>query len=348
MSPFKRAVLWAALIAIILLALLSIYGAFLGAERARAFFNSLPLAVYWFALIALLMAGFLVFRRLLQIPSLLLMHVGSILVLLGALWGSNGGHALAQRLFGVDKIPEGQMGILEQTQENRVLLADSNSTRELPFFVRLKDFRMEYYEPGTLVIRSRTGQNWRLRALAGQTLSLGEGLGTVTIQRVFENFKIDIQGGSPVAYDVPGGSNPALEVTVERPGAVPGRRYVFERMPGHESRSDPLSMSYSRMVRDYISELEIVKDGQVAAAKNIEVNHPLHYGGYHLYQHSYGEDKLGDYTVLMVVSDSGLNLVYGGYVMLVAGVFRHFWGRRALAGIRGRQMIAPKVSEQHA
>jgi hypothetical protein len=348
MSQFRRALLWAALIAVILLALLSVYGAFLGAERARVFFNSLPLAVYWFALIALLSAGIVAFRRLLQVPSLLLMHLGSILVLLGALWGSNGGHALAKRLFGHDKIPEGRMGILEQTQENRVLIADSNSTRELPFFVRLKDFRMDYYQPGTLFIHSRTGQNWRLPALAGQTLSLGEGLGKVTIRRVFENFRIDLQDKEPVAYDVPGGSNPALEVTVEKPGAAPGRRYVFERMPGHGNPNDPLQMSYSRMVRDYVSELEIVQDGQVVVAKDIEVNHPLHYGGYHFYQHSYGEDKLGDYTVLMVVSDSGLNLVYGGYLMLVAGVCWHFWGRRALTVIRARRRIAAEVSEQHA
>ena len=39
MNRFKRVVLWAALIAIVLLVLLSIYGAFLGAERAQAFFN---------------------------------------------------------------------------------------------------------------------------------------------------------------------------------------------------------------------------------------------------------------------------------------------------------------------
>ena len=347
MNRLKRAVLWAALIAIVLLVVLSIYGAFLGAERARTFFNSLPLAVYWFALMALLMAGFSAFRRLLRIPSLLLMHGGSILVLLGALWGSNGGHALAKRLFGVDKIPEGQMSILEQTQENRVLLDKSNGTRELPFFVRLKDFRMEYYEPGSLLVQSRTGQSWRLPAVAGQTLSLGEGLGTVTIQRVFENFRIDIQGNERVVYDEPGGSNPALEVTVDKPGAAPGRRYVFERMPGHESRSDALSMNYGRMVRDYVSELEVVKDGKVVAAKNIEVNHPLHYGGYHLYQHSYGADKLGDYTVLMVVSDSGLNLVYGGYLMLVAGVFWHFWGRRILVAVQTRRLMAPTEIEQH-
>jgi hypothetical protein len=344
----KRTVLWAALMAVILLALLSVYGAFLGAERARAFFNSLPLAAYWFALIALLSAGFIAFRRLLHIPSLLLMHFGSILVLLGALWGSNGGHALAKRLFGVDRIPEGQMGILEQTQENRVRLPDGNSTRELPFFVRLQDFRMEYYQPGTLFIRTDAGQSWRLPAEAGKTLSLGGDLGAVTIRRAFENFRIDLDGGEPVAYDVPGGSNPALEVTIEKPGEAPGRRYVFERLPGHGNPNDPLKMSYSRMVRDYVSELEIVKDGRLVAAKNIEVNHPLHYGGYHFYQHSYGEDRLGDYTVLMVVSDAGLNLVYGGYLMLVGGVFWHFWGRRALAGIKTRRKIAAEVLEQHA
>ncbi len=348
MSRFKRAVLWAALIAVVLLAVLSVYGAFLGAEPARAFFNSLPLAVYWFALIALLIGGFIVFRRLLQIPSLLLMHLGSVLVLLGALWGSNGGHALAKRFLGVDKMPEGQMGILEQTQENRILLVDSNSTRELPFFVRLKDFRMEYYRPGTLFIHSDTGQSWRLPAEAGQTLSLGGDFGTVTVRRVFENFKMDLAGGEPVAYDVPGGSNPALEVTIGNPGETPGRRYVFERLPGHGDPNDPLKMSYSRMVRDYISELEIVKDGQVVAAQNIEVNHPLHYSGYHFYQHSYGEDRqLGEYTVLMVVSDSGLNLVYGGYLMLVGGVFWHFWGRRIVTGLKMRRASAADVLEQH-
>ncbi len=347
MNRFKRAVLWAALIAIVLLVLLSIYGAFLGAERAQAFFNTLPLAVYWFALIVLLIAGIVAFRRLLQIPALLLLHTGCILVLVGAMWGSNGGHAMARRLLGIDKIPQGQMGIPEQTQQNRVILTDSNSTRELPFFVRLKDFRMEYYTPGYLLIHSRTGQNWRAPAEAGQTLSLGEGFGTVSIRRTFENFRIDIQNSEPVAYDEPGGSNPALEVTIERPGAAPGKRYVFERMPGHGNPDDPLKMTYSRMVRDYISELEIVQDGKVVAAKNIEVNHPLHYGGYHFFQHSYGEDKLGDYTVLMVVSDSGLNLVYSGYVMLIAGIFWHFWARRILATVQTRRMMMPAEIGQH-
>ena len=50
-----------------------------------------------------------------------------------------------------------------------------------------------------------------------------------------------------------------------------------------------------------------------------------------------------EYTILQVVSDSGLNLVYGGYVMLIAGVFWHFWGRRALIAVKSRGTTAPQA-----
>ncbi len=343
MSRFRRMLLWATLAAVILLAMLSIYGAFLGADRAQTFFNSVPLAVYWFAAVALLATGIVLFRRLLRVPSLLLMHTGCIFVLLGAMWGSQPGHALQKRLFGVDKIPQSQMGMYEQMQENRVQVQDGNGVRDLPFFVRLSDFRLEYYEPGALFIHSRDGRTWRLPAKAGQTLSLDANLGRVTIKRVFRNFKMDLQGDQPVAYDPPGGSNPALEIAVERPGAAPRRRYVFEQRFGHADPNDPLVLDYHRSVKDYISDLEIVEDGQVVAAKSIEVNHPLHYGGYHFYQHEWGRDNNGEYSILLVVSDSGLNAIYAGYVLLIAGVFWHFWGRRILHWFTAHYAITAMV-----
>ncbi|MBN2133811.1 MAG: cytochrome c biogenesis protein ResB [Sedimentisphaerales bacterium] len=343
MSRLKRVLLWAALIAIILLAAFSIYGAFLGAERAQAFFNTLPLAVYWFALAGLLIAGMVIFRRLLRVPSLLLMHLGCILIIGGGMWSSKAGHALGKQLFGIDKILEGQMAILERGEDNRVRFADSNDIAELPFSVRLRDFRMEYYEPGALVVQARDGGAWRLPAEPGRALSLGENLGEVRIQRVFENFKIGMEGEERKPYDAPGGSNPALEVTVENPDGTTATRYVFERFPGHSHPEDQLVLRYRRTVSDYISELEIVKDRKVVAAKDIEVNHPLHYGGYHFYQSSYGEDRLGEYTVLMVVSDSGLSAVYAGYAMLIAGICWHFWGRRTLTAWKERMARAVQM-----
>jgi hypothetical protein len=80
------------------------------------------------------------------------------------------------------------------------------------------------------------------------------------------------------------------------------------------------------MVRDYISDLAVIENGKIVAEKNVEVNHPLHFGGYYFYQHSY-DAQAAQYSILMVVSDAGLSVVYLGYLMLCAGVIWHFWLR---------------------
>ncbi len=336
MVRLKRSVLWACTITIATLTVLSVYGAFLGSDRAQAFFNSVPVAVYWGLFIVLLGVGIVVFRRLLWVPSLLLMHLGGILVLVGGMWGSSLAYDLRQRFRGDETVRKGQMAILEGTSENRVMVVDSNDIHELPFAVRLRDFRIEHYEPGDLYVYSRQGQRWKLPAEAGQSVALGDDLGSVTIQRVFRNFKMDISGDERIAYDAPGGSNPALEVAIRKPNGSTARRYVFLDRMGHSSPDDPLIMAYERSVRDFISELEVLQDGLVVASKDIEVNHPLHYGGYHFYQHSYGQNQMGEYTVLMVVSDAGLNVVYTGYAMLIVGVFWHFWVRRFGTALKAR------------
>lgn len=337
MNRFKRPVLWAALIVIVLLVCFSVYGAFLGADRAQIFFNSLPLTAYWFALVALLLTGIALFPRLIHVPSLLLMHAGCILILAGGMWGSAGGQRLQARLLGRERIVKGQMPILEGMAENHVRIDDSNDMPELPFSIRLKDFRIEYYQPGALMMQSRTGRTWRMPAEAGRTLALGGGLGKVRVQQAFENFKMDISGDERVAFDAPGGYNPALEVVREKPDGSTTRRYVFLQQAGHMNPNADLMMNYVRGVRDYVSDLEVVEEGRVVKQKEIEVNHPLHYAGYHFYQHSYGRNDFGDYTVLMVVSDSGLRVVFVGYAMLVAGICWHFWVRRVLANVRNRR-----------
>jgi len=227
MNKLRRSILWAALIIIILLIFFSIYGAFLGSARAQDFFNSLPLVVYWFALCLMLIAGIIIFRR----PGrLLLIHCGCILVLLGAMLGSDAGHKLRQKLLGIDKIHRGQMLIYQGQESNKVAMEKDSQIKELPFSIRLKEFRVDYYEPTS--------------------------------------------------------------------GAV----------------------------RDYISSLAVIENDKTVAEKDVEVNHPLHYGGYYFYQYSY-DTQAGQYSVLMVVSDTGLGLVYAGYVMLCVGVIWHFWLR---------------------
>lgn len=325
MNNFRRAVMWTALALIILLLFLSIYGAFVGAERAKSFFNSLPLAFYWITFILLLIIGIAAFRRLARVPSLLFIHTGCILILTGAIWSSDAGHNIQKKLFGIDKIPSGQMVIYEGTRENTVVLKNGDKAKELPFHVRLNDFRLEHYKPDYLLIQTRQGTSWKIPVEIGREFSLGNDLGTIKISRAFENFKIKIEGDESIPYDDPQpGYNPALEVQITSPAGDTDTRYVFERFPSHIHPEDKFLLSYRRVISEYVSELQIIKDNKIVAEKNIEVNHPLAFGGYHFYQHSY-DDQASQYTVLMVVSDTGLNLVYIGYLMLCAGVFWHFW-----------------------
>ncbi|MDP7289817.1 MAG: cytochrome c biogenesis protein ResB, partial [Phycisphaerae bacterium] len=105
--------------------------------------------------------------------------------------------------------------------------------------------------------------------------------------------------------------------------------------PGHEEhardRNTYLVMARrSTPIKDYKSRLAVFDEDNEVAEKDIEVNDPLYYGGYHFYQHSY-DDQHGQYTVLFVKSDTGLWSVYAGFFLLCAGVFWLFWIQPAWA-----------------
>ena len=327
MNNFRREVLWTALLLIVLLTILSIYGAFIGAERAQEFFNRVPLAVYWVFFTALLVVAIAVFPRLVRVPGLLMMHVGCVLILAGGMWGSKLANDVQKRLFGIDKVRSGRMVIYEGTTENKVMPDGTRDLKTLPFSLKLKDFRIEYYQPVYLYIDMRDGQRRKVPVELGKEFALGEGLGTAKVVRAFENFKMGKQDGKNVFTDDPNaGSNPALEVQVTRLDGQTATKYVFEKFPGHSSAQDPFVMNYHRTISDYISEIQLIQGDKVVAAKNVEVNHPLHFGGYGFYQSSY-DDQAGRYTVLSVYSDTGLYIVYAGYWLLCLGAAWHFWLR---------------------
>jgi len=360
MRQIKRAFMWLALVVIILLTVLSIYGAFIGAERSQAFFNSVPLAVYWFFFVLLLVASFFLFPRLLRTPGLLLIHIGCVAILGGGLWGSEAGHRFQKRLLGWEKIPSGTIVIYEGLSENRVIqdlgnlgyAVDPNNNVliyelddhghptvlkdddprifRLPFELHLKDFRMEYYDPPRLLVEAGDGKSWQLSPVAsGATFQLDD-KATVKILNTYRNFKIDMEKG---AYDDPGpGSNPAVQILITYPDGKEHKQYAFQNFPGHMGENREFTLRYLTvgMVRDYYSDLEVIEDGQVVAARTIEVNHPLYYGGYHFYQSSY-DDKAGRYTVLSVTSDSGLVAVFTGFALMCGGAVYHLWLRRIMA-----------------
>jgi hypothetical protein len=325
-TRIKRLVLWAGLALILLLIAFSIYGAFIGVESAKRFFNSIPLSVYWLAFVVLLISAIALFKRLLCFRGLFLIHLGCIIILAGGLIGSQAGFKIQDKLFRIDTIRTGQMIINEGTTERAVEMEDG-VIKMLPFAIRLAGFKIEYYQPGQLIIRTPNGEGFKIPAEPGQKYVLDKDLGSVEIVRRFEHFKLTREGDKRVAIEEPnGGPNPALELLLKKPDGNDVTRYVFERFPGHSRPGDNLQFSYRRSVKDFISDVEVIKDNKVVATKSIEVNKPLHYGGYLFYQQGYDSD-MGKYTILGVTSDKGLGIVFLGYILLCAGAFWQFWLR---------------------
>ena len=337
--------MWMALLAIGLLSILSVLGAFYGAQKAKLFFNSIPLEIYWYGLALLLVAGFVEFPRILCKPGLLMIHSGCLLVIVGSMWGSQAGHRFAERFLGIQKIPEGYMLISEGDTENRVMQEYfEQQLGKLPFSIKLNDFRVEFYDADSkyvprLYIQTKEGQNLQLIAKAGEEVSLDQGKSKLKVLRTFENFKIQNKDNKMTVTDEgTSGENPAVELEIEVADGSSHTRYVFEQFGAfnHSANEDGLQLNYvsqkPRMVRDYFSDVVIIEDGKEKFSKTIEVNHPLHYKGYHFYQHSY-DSKAGEYTILSVVSDSGLYVVYAGYWLLCLGVLWQFWFRHITPGL---------------
>lgn len=342
MADFKRVVIWVSLAIIIALAILSIYGAFIGAERASVFFNSPPLTAYWLFFMAFLLLGFAAYPRLAKKPPLLMMHIGCILIFAGGLWGSGVGHQLQNKYLGKDKLFKGIMVIYEGESENRLLNKQDYETveKQLDFEIRLDDFHMDYYgqddqpEQGPSVhITAYTGGHWDIDAVAGNSLEI-PGTGTVKVLRVFQRLRILIgkDGSTDAMEDENGSDNQAVEVEIVKADGTSVKKFVYFKFPKFSENVEGLALSCEfpvvnrGMVKDYFSDLVVVKDGKEVLKKTIEVNDPLHYGGYHFYQSSY-DSKAGRYTVLSVTSDTGLYTVYAGYFLLCLGVILQFWGK---------------------
>ncbi len=81
-----------------------------------------------------------------------------------------------------------------------------------------------------------------------------------------------------------------------------------------------------RDILDYKSRVRVFEDGRELFEETIEVNHPLVYGGYAIYQQSYDEVDW-TWTGFEVVRDPGLWIVYTGFIMMCLGAVYVFYVR---------------------
>jgi hypothetical protein len=336
---------------------------FFGGAGAREFFNSTPLVVYWLVLAGMLVAGLAFFRRLLTTPAGLAMHLGALLVVGGAMWGSQQGHELRQQWWGDTRIPSGEMVIYRGHAEDRVLADDMRTpVGTLPFSLGLSKFSIDYYpvdkpwglmvvaplppgqapQEGTGDADHPAGPHNDLRDIidwkVGQESPVPYTPVTVKVVQYLPHARPTASGA--VADDASPQPAMQVELTCEgrRQGAwfVPEPEETFVSVPldpiirnvaveaAREDGPALFLVSPRADIKAYKSDVAVLSDDHTVGQAIIEVNHPLHYGGYHFYQASY-DTRRQAYTVLQVVSDAGLLTVYLGFFLLVAGAFWRFW-----------------------
>lgn len=353
MTEFRRMIGWFTLALLFGWTGLSIFGAFLGAELGKSLFNSWPLAVFWFALAVTFAAGFIAFAKLRRFPGLLGMHLGMLLVILGFMANSEAGHRFAARWRGGVAKTTWSYLRLEEGQTSSTL-RDQTLRREvgsLPFEVRLDRFEIEHYplpaDPPPLlygVLAPEPGTphfSWKTVSLPwkpGRPAKLGD---TPVTFRVLEFNHAAEDAPLSVTVELSAAGKTHRHELVCPPGEPFTRVALHPMFPGLAGMHGSASLLLARPappVRTYRSRIAITRDGREEAAE-VLVNRPVHVAGYHLYQQSWGSEP-EIYTVLLVVSDSGVWFVYAGFILLGIGSVWQFWVRPLLRNPAEEEAVA--------
>lgn len=339
-----RIILVFGLVLVLGLAVLSVYGAFLGTEKAAIFFNSSPMVLFWFILVGILLGGFLFFRRLWTRPFLFMIHVGCLLVLLGGLWGSQQGIALRSYLLNCRGLYKGMIPLYEGEGSSVLYDGQANPIGNLPFEIHLNQFEVQYYDAPQFVIIDKADPQrvYTVPVEIGAVFTFGQRIQFEAV-RSFRNLQIHREGGQTMAVEGPQeAENPGCQVRFVFPDGTEEIQYVFERFPVHSMPRYRFEIAFQppQIPKEYVSELVVIENGQETARKRIEVNHPLFFKGYLFHQKSWGQDQNGFYSVIGVVSNSGLPAVFAGYGFLAAGMVGQLWivpagGRRRRKGDGG-------------
>ena len=268
--------------------------------------------------------GLVTIKRIIQFNSsnigFILNHFGLFLALTAGLLGSGD----LQRLT-------------ITTQENIpswIAKDELNNNIELPFAFFLKDFKAEEYAPKLALVDNNTGD---LYHNDGKNLYLIED----NKSYIFGDYNITVNQyletsgriGNKYAFVNEVGSPPAALVEVyhiQSDTTITGWISCgsFSKQPQSLKINEQLSLVMTiPEVKKFSSDLTILTRDEEKINVVIEVNKPYKFRGWKIYQYSY-DDKLGkwsDISVLELVRDPWLPIIYIGIFMMIGGAFYMFW-----------------------
>ena len=250
----------------------------------------------------------------------ILNHVGLFLALTAGMLGTGDLQRLSINTY------EGKPSwIAIDAQKNQV---------ELPFAFYLKDFIIDEYHPKLALVDNKTG-----------TIAQNNGKNLYLIVKgetyYFQNFEVTVDEyletsgriGNRYHFVNELGAPPSAKITVKNTtNDSIQNAWISSGSFSHPYESLKISDAYSMVmtipeIKKFSSDIDILtKDGERISTV-LEVNKPFKFRGYKIYQLSY-DDKMGkwsDLSVLELVRDPWLPVIYIGIFMMIAGAIYMFW-----------------------
>jgi hypothetical protein len=205
---------------------------------------------------------------------------------------------------------------------------------ELPFAFYLNDFIIEEYNPKLALVDNGTG-----------SISNNDGKNLYIVEKgetyYFNNFEVKIenyfpnairlgmryepvneQGAPPAAYiSVKNMENDSIQNAWISSGSF---RYPYEAVKISDKYSMVMTIPEAKK---FSSNIDILTQDGERINTVLEVNKAFKYNGWKIYQLSYN-DKMGkwsDLSVIELVKDPWLPLIYIGIFMMIAGAIHMFW-----------------------
>ncbi len=274
--------------------------------------------------------GFVILRRALPLKvkniGFLLNHFGLWLIITAALLGSGD----LKRL---------RMALKEGDNPHQVALEEDMRLYLIPFSVKLVDFNIEEYNPKISIYNKETGEY--LSGSKDPDITVRKGLKSDVLKwniTISEFYRFSgISGGIYEPSSVRGSAPAALICAVNRTTHDTASGWITYGSHTIPPQNLDLDSIYSLVMKPpeakkFSSILEIYKNEINADTIKIEVNSPVTVKGWKIYQAGYN-DKMGkwsDISIIELVRDPWLPLVYSGIFMLLAGAVYIFWTGRKI------------------
>ena len=232
--------------------------------------------------------------------------------------------------------------VMETKIDNTVWRAfdRNNKMYEMPLAIKLLKFNIESYNPKIAVINKHTGEITGKNSKNISTIEKGKQIEFPGIKITINEFYKDsyLFGNSYKSGDYTGAAPSALISVANTNSRDTTERWITCGSYILKPQSLPLDENHLLVMlqpepRRFSSEIQVFTKNGLNNTVVIEVNKPYKIMGWKLYQLSYNEEmgKWSDISIIELVRDPWLPVVYTGVYMLIAGAAFMFWqGKRIL------------------